>query len=116
MFEKPESRRGMPEKRGPLTGTEYRKGNLPGTDTYDDGLDEKGRLIAPGSTSTESGGTYMEDKGPMDMRRRASDHGEHEVIDPEVTISDSPDQPFDDEDDEAAKWLKANDPTYKNKK
>ncbi len=114
MFERPESQRGAPEKRGPLTGVEFRKGNLPGTDTYDDGLDETGRLVAPGSTSTESGGTYMEDKGPMDMTRRSGSNDEgYSVIDPEITVTDSPDQAFDDEDDEAARWLRDNDPNFK---
>ena len=49
MFEKPELRRGAPEKRGPLTGEEYRKGNLPGTDLYDEGKYKDGKLVVPDS-------------------------------------------------------------------
>lgn len=98
-----------PEKRRELTGTEFRKGNLPGTDLYDDGLDHKGDLVQPGSTTSEAGGIYMEDQGPNDLVRRQED----EVTD--VTrhglgISETPDQPFGDEDDEAARWLRENDP------
>lgn len=114
MFERLKRKVSQVEKRKDLTGQEYRKGNLPGTDTFDDGLDENDTLIAPGSTSTESGGTYMEDTGPRDLKRRSADNSnELGVIDPEVTITDSPDQDFDEEDDAAARWLRENDPNYK---
>ena len=109
-FEKPRGEK-KNDDRAELFGDEFKRANLPGTDTFDDGLNELNQLREPGSTSTESGGRYMEDKGPNDMVRRADGGAEYEVLDPEVTISDSPDQPFDDEDDEAARWLRDNDPT-----
>ena len=113
-FEKPKKKRNEEDERRPLTGMEMRRANLPGTDTYDDGLDEQNRLREPGSTSTESGGRYMEDKGPNDMRHRAADVAhEYGIVDPEVTITDSPEQSFDDEDDDAARWLRENDPTLR---
>ena len=113
MFEGFRRQKNESEKVTPLTGREFLAKNLPGTDTYDDGLNEKGKLVMPGSTSTEAGDIYMIDKGPNDLRHRSGDHDELGVIDPEVTITDDPDQPFEEEDDEAAKWLKANDPKYK---
>ena len=101
-----------PVERKPLTGAEFKEGNLPGTDTYDDGLNEKGELVMPGSTSTRSGGIYMEDTGPNDLRHRAEDA---HAVDAELTIKAGEviDEPFDDENDEAGKWLRENDPTLK---
>lgn len=113
MFESFRRRTG--EKRDQLSGQDLIKDNLPGIDTYDDGQNEFGETVAPGSTSLEAGGTYMEDKGPQDMRRRdLSGQKEFEVLDPEVTIQDSPD-PYSDKEfkgDNADKWLRENDPNY----
>ena len=87
----------------------FKDRNMPGTDTYDDGLNEKGRVVQPGSTSTESGGTYMEDKGPQDLVHRgrggrnessARQGGLRIVESDKMNVKDEA------EGDEADKWLK----------
>jgi len=113
MFEKQKpGSKYQPEKIRPLTGQEFKEGNLPGTDTYDDGLDHKDRLVAPGSTSTESGGTYMEDEGPQSKRYSREDD-ELASVDTAVSIVEDINRPLDDEDDAASRWLRENDPNYK---
>lgn len=74
----------LPERKRPVRGDTpidilagqglMKTGDMPGTDTYDDGLDEKGRVVMPGSTTTGSGGIYMEEVGPNDLRHRGEDH------------------------------------------
>ena len=95
----------------------FKKGDLPGTDTYDDGMDERGR-IRPGSTTTESGGNYMEDHGPMDLLRRGSTQDDARAAQSGLNISEHPEEALDKdtENDAAAKWLRENDPELKGKK
>ena len=110
------------EQRGPLDelakGGFYKKGDAPGTDTFDDGLDEKGRL-KPGSTSTGSGGNYMENSGPHDLRRRGgedlealAEQGGLRVVDTGETSELIAGGNIYEGNDEAAKWLRSNDPKY----
>ena len=89
----------------------FKTADLPGIDTFDDGLDEKGR-VKPGSTTLESGGIYMEDTGPLDLRRRASGVGEGQVRADKLQIAEEPESPEDiySGNDKAAKWLRENDP------
>jgi len=111
-----------PEKFGrrELTGDELEKGNLPGTDTYDDGLNERGELVMPGSTSTESGGNYMEHKGPNDMVRKGNEADTSELdTNQGVQVGQlgANDKILKSEmsGDAADKWLRENDPNYKNR-
>lgn len=107
----------------------FKLGDEPGTDTYDDGLNEKGEVVMPGSTSTESGANYMEDRGPNDLRRR-NEEDIARAREGGLTISKAQrqstafesatgrhdEEPHDDilaGNDPAAKWLRENDPNYK---
>jgi hypothetical protein len=97
------------EGRQEINGQSYENANLPGTDSYDDGLDV-GVLKQPGSTSTESGGTYMEHKGPNDMVHHAgASAAALQELDPEVRVTDDPEETRGDAADE---WLKKHDPRY----
>jgi hypothetical protein len=89
------------------------KGDMPGIDTYGDGLNDEGELVMPGSTATESGGIYMEDKGPNDLRRR----NEADLADaPEASLTVAgPEDILAGDDvgvDEAEKWLRKHDKTH----
>ncbi len=114
-FGKPKKKTvGEPERHVPLSGRNLFRNNMPGMDTYDDGADELNQNVRPGSTVTEAGGIYNEDRGPNDLRRRQHAGEEHEFIDPEVTVTDAfPDESDDQEGDEADRWLKENDPDRK---
>ncbi len=117
------------DDRSELRGDTFETKDSPSEDSYDDGLGEDGKMRMPGSTSTESGGTYMESKGPNDLRRREnSGDGALVELDPEVSVRDEADvegpvgtldeetgdfMPEDDEEDAAAKWLRENDPDLK---
>jgi|GEM_PF-5636177 len=108
----------------------FKEGDLPGTDTYDDGLNEKDKVVMPGSTSTGSGGIYMEDIGPNDLRR-ANEDDVARIEAAGLTVVDvarqqtqieggrKDEEPEDDihaGEDEAAKWLRENDPDWKKKR
>jgi hypothetical protein len=102
------------EERPEITGQSYENANLPGTDSYDDGLDI-GVLKQPGSTSTESGGTYMEHKGPNDLVHHAGVSAEALMeLDPEVRVTNEPEADVNAETkgDAADEWLKKHDPRY----
>jgi len=109
-----------------LRGDTFEKNDAPATDSFDDGLGVNGKVVMPGSTSVEGGGTYMEHTGPNDLRHKVSD-GDAALgeLDPEISIreGDDVDGPAgtiddeskeftaeDDKEDAAAKWLRENDP------
>ena len=95
------------EEKPELRGDHYEKNDLPGTDSYDDGLNEKGRVVMPGSTSTESGGNYMEHRGPNDLVYRAGQEADAlGELDPEVRITDSPDSSIEEDENEADRWMR----------
>lgn len=103
-----------PDRYTELTGSDTFNGNLPGTDLYDDGLDERGKVARP-SSIVGSGGTYMEDKGPQDDGVHRSNHDQLSYIDREVVIADDlPSEIDEQDDDEAARWLRENDPNDPN--
>lgn len=97
----------------------FKTGDEPGTDTYDDGMNEKGEVVMPGSTSTGSGGNYMEDKGPNDLRRRNEEdvarakEGGLSVVEPDEIVADNDLYAGE---DAAAKWLRENDPKFNKRK
>ena len=117
MFESFEKAKIKKDERPPLTGQEFKLGNLPGTDTFDDGL-INGELKMPGSTSTESGGMYMEHKGPNDLVQNLDEErtkAEFEMV-PGIHITDGSSLEIVSDDvteDAADKWLRENDPKYK---
>lgn len=104
-----------PDKRKALTGKEFLSHNLPGTDTFDDGLDV-GELKMPGSTSTESGGMYMEHKGPNNLVYKPEDGDKAEIeLHPGLNLVEShelKDSTDDGKGDDADEWLRKNDPNY----
>jgi hypothetical protein len=87
----------------------YKDADLPGFDTYDVGITDKGVVL-----DTSSGGVYDEKKGPSDSVIRASDQGEKLAKQSGLNIIDE--LPLDDDetkDDAAAKWLRENDPNHR---
>lgn len=110
-FERHDLDKGSEGKKKPLTGQEFREGNLPGYDTYDDGLNEEGELERLGSTVAEGAGTYMEDTGPVDdgvQRQREEDPY------PDLRIKKFAEDTVERETrgDAADEWLRENDPDY----
>ncbi|HWP61171.1 MAG TPA: hypothetical protein VN495_01065 [Candidatus Paceibacterota bacterium] len=90
------------------------KGDLPGTDTYDDGLNANGELVMPGSTSTGSGGTYMEDRGPEDRTNRHEGESIESVMRQKgLRVIEGNKEDMYSGEDAAAKWLRENDPNWR---
>lgn len=98
----------------------FKEGDLPGIDTYDDGLNERGEVVMPGSTATGSGANYMEDTGPNDLRRR-NEEDEMRAREGGLNVAEPDELTADPEDmyagkDAAAEWLRQNDPDYRSDK
>lgn len=81
------------EKRDYFTGDKYETCDSPGFDGFDDGLGADGKLKSTGTNVVESGGTYMEDKGPNDLCHHDGEmHDTIMELDPEISISSAYDQ------------------------
>ena len=91
----------------------FKPGDSPGIDAYDDADDgvDGGALKRPGSTALESGGTYMEDKGPNDLVHRAKSPDESLADDANLATVDK-ETPDEQKGDTADQWLRKNDPNY----
>ena len=108
----------MPEKDRPSRRTRidtlakqghFKPKDLPGNDSYDDGMVDDTGTVRPGSTVNEAGGTYMEDTGPLDMRnrdvRKSGEKREGMRVVKDLTAGND----LYAGDDAAAKWLREND-------
>lgn len=90
-------------------GGYFKKGDLPGFDTYDVGITDKGVIL-----DTSSGGGYDEQKGPANAIVRSTDKDMKLARQSGLNVSDEAERSLDEIDDTAndaaAKWLRKNDP------